>query len=123
MSSQEYISEGLFSPITIGSLDTKNRFVMAPMTREYSVDGTPPKDSIDYYVKRAQGGIGLIITEGAVVDHGPKLLTQFMPLEEKLFLRYGTLALIVTPKAPPVQIFQVLDLVNGSGIEIINGAL
>lgn len=69
MSSQEYISEGLFSPITIGSLDTKNRFVMAPMTREYSVDGTPPKDSIDYYVKRAQGGIGLIITEGAIVDH------------------------------------------------------
>lgn len=42
---------------------------MAPMTREHSINGVPSKKFVDYYVRRAQGGIGLIITEGAVVNH------------------------------------------------------
>jgi 2,4-dienoyl-CoA reductase-like NADH-dependent reductase (Old Yellow Enzyme family) len=59
----------LFSPLTIRSLSVPNRFVMAPMTRGFSPDGIPGADVARYYARRAQGGVGLIITEGVGVPH------------------------------------------------------
>jgi 2,4-dienoyl-CoA reductase-like NADH-dependent reductase (Old Yellow Enzyme family) len=43
----------------------RNRFVMAPMTRECAPDGVPTPQMAAYYARRAQGGTGLIVTEGA----------------------------------------------------------
>jgi 2,4-dienoyl-CoA reductase-like NADH-dependent reductase (Old Yellow Enzyme family) len=51
------------------SLELRNRWVMAPMTRSFSPGGIPTKEVTEYYVKRAKGGVGLIITEGVGIDH------------------------------------------------------
>jgi len=54
----------LFQPIQIGSLEIKNRIAMAPMgiLGLLNPDGSPGPRAIDYYVERAKGGVGLIIT-------------------------------------------------------------
>lgn len=57
----------LFTPFTTGPLAMPNRFVMAPMTRQFSPSGVPGRDVADYYARRAH--LGLIITEGTYVDH------------------------------------------------------
>ncbi len=55
----------LFEPMRIGSLEIKNRIAMAPvnLTNLYPPqEGTVPPRVIDYYVERAKGGVGLIMT-------------------------------------------------------------
>lgn len=56
--------EKLFTPIKIGSVTIKNRFAMAPMGPLGLADanGGWNQRGIDYYVERAKGGTGLIIT-------------------------------------------------------------
>ncbi len=58
----------LFQPITIGSMQLDNRIVMAPMTRSFAVGGLPGPQHAAYYSKRAAGGVGLIVTEGTVIN-------------------------------------------------------
>lgn len=54
----------LFEPAKIGNLRIKNRIAMAPMGVFGLVtqDGCFNQRAIDYYVERAKGGVGLIIT-------------------------------------------------------------
>lgn len=61
-------TSSLFRPITIRSLDLKNRIVMAPMTRLFAPEGVPGPASADYYRRRAEGRAGLILSEGTVID-------------------------------------------------------
>ena len=56
------MSNSLFSPVTLGRLQLKNRVVMAPMTRSRAIDNLPNSLMQKYYADRA--GAGLIITEG-----------------------------------------------------------
>ena len=58
----------LFQPITIRGLELPNRIAMAPMTRNFAPDGIPAAHNAEYYRKRAEGGTGLIITEGTGID-------------------------------------------------------
>ena len=58
----------LFRPFTIKNLTLPNRIVMAPMTRSFSPGGIPGEGVAGYYRRRAEGGVGLIVTEGTVVD-------------------------------------------------------
>jgi len=58
----------LFRPIRIGSLELPNRIVMAPMTRTFAPEGIPGTANADYYRRRAEGGVGLILSEGTVID-------------------------------------------------------
>jgi 2,4-dienoyl-CoA reductase-like NADH-dependent reductase (Old Yellow Enzyme family) len=57
----------LFVPFQSKNLSLQNRVVMAPMTRSKSPDGIPTEDVATYYRRRAEGGVGLIITEGTTV--------------------------------------------------------
>ena len=59
----------LFEPFVLGRSVLRNRIVMAPMTRNHSPRGVPGPDVADYYRRRAEGGVGLIITEGTCIDH------------------------------------------------------
>lgn len=59
----------LFDPFTYGSLTCDNRIVMSPMTRNFSPNGVPGSDVAAYYARRAEAGVGLLITEGTGVDH------------------------------------------------------
>jgi len=54
----------LFRPFQLNGLTLPNRIVMAPMTRNYSPRGVPGIDVQTYYRRRAEGGVGLILTEG-----------------------------------------------------------
>src|SRR6204780_198475 len=62
-------TDPLFAPFTLGNLHLANRIVMAPMTRSFSPDGVPTDDVSAYYRRRAEGGVGLIVTEGTYVPH------------------------------------------------------
>ncbi|QCQ92813.1 oxidoreductase [Rhodococcus sp. SGAir0479] len=62
-------SSPLFQPLQVRSLELANRIVMSPMTRSYSADGIPGDDVAGYYRRRAEGGTGLIVTEGVAIDH------------------------------------------------------
>jgi 2,4-dienoyl-CoA reductase-like NADH-dependent reductase (Old Yellow Enzyme family) len=59
----------LFRPLTIKNLKLSNRIVMAPMTRGKSPGGIPGENVAAYYRRRAEGGVGLIVTEGTYIDH------------------------------------------------------
>lgn len=57
----------LFSPIKIGAVEVKNRIVMMPMAISSprfvsKQSGAYTKAGADYYIERAKGGTGLIIT-------------------------------------------------------------
>jgi len=56
------VTDPLFQPYTMGSLELANRLVMAPMTRSRAIDNVPNDLMAAYYRQRA--GAGLIVTEG-----------------------------------------------------------
>nr|WP_092072117.1 FAD-dependent oxidoreductase [Dendrosporobacter quercicolus]NSL48665.1 FAD-dependent oxidoreductase [Dendrosporobacter quercicolus DSM 1736]SDM36886.1 2,4-dienoyl-CoA reductase [Dendrosporobacter quercicolus] len=59
----------LFSAGRIGSMKTKNRIVMTAMGNHLAnADGSVSERDIAFYRARAQGGVGLIITECALID-------------------------------------------------------
>lgn len=62
--------EKLFTPMKIGNVEIKNRFAMAPMgpLGLSDSDGGFNQRGIDYYVERAKGGTGLIITGVTFAD-------------------------------------------------------
>ncbi|NRB55997.1 MAG: NADH:flavin oxidoreductase [Salinicola sp.] len=60
--------EPLFRPFQLKSLSLPNRIVMAPMTRNFAPRGVPDDDVVAYYRRRAQHGVGLILSEGTVID-------------------------------------------------------
>lgn len=59
----------LFKPFSVKNLHLANRIAMAPMTRSFSPDGIPGPDVAAYYRRRAENHVGLIITEGTVINH------------------------------------------------------
>ncbi len=62
-------TDKLFESFSVKSLNLKNKIVMAPMTRTFSPGGVPTADVAAYYRRRAEGNVGLIITEGTYVSH------------------------------------------------------
>ena len=59
----------LFQPGRIGNLEIQNRIVFAPMGTGFAeIDGRFSKQHIDYFVARAKGGTGLILSEPIMVD-------------------------------------------------------
>jgi 2,4-dienoyl-CoA reductase-like NADH-dependent reductase (Old Yellow Enzyme family) len=56
----------LLTPAYIGEVEIKNRIVMAPMTtRLADQDGFVTEHTVDYYMARVHGGVGLITVEMA----------------------------------------------------------
>jgi 2,4-dienoyl-CoA reductase-like NADH-dependent reductase (Old Yellow Enzyme family) len=69
----------LLAPFSLGSLRLPNRMVVAPMTRvSATTEGVPTEAMARYYSRFAEGGFGLIITEGTYpeAEHGSGLLCQ-----------------------------------------------
>ena len=63
----------LFTPGRIGTLELKNRLIMAPMSAALANgDGTVTDELIAYLTARARGGMGLILTEYAYVQESGK---------------------------------------------------
>jgi len=58
----------LFEPFRIGSLEIKNRLVMAPMSCNLCKDGFVTERMIRFFEERAKGGVGLITIGDGIVD-------------------------------------------------------
>lgn len=61
----------LMQPIKIGSITVKNRYAVGPMGGRhfiYGQKGEYSQNGIDYFVDRARGGFGLIVTGSNVAD-------------------------------------------------------
>jgi 2,4-dienoyl-CoA reductase-like NADH-dependent reductase (Old Yellow Enzyme family) len=95
----------LFQPFRLKSLELKNRIVMAPMTRSFSPGGVPTLEVAEYYERRATGEVGLIVSEGTVVDrpasssdpniprfHGEKALHGWKTVIERVHAAGGAIA-------------------------------
>jgi 2,4-dienoyl-CoA reductase-like NADH-dependent reductase (Old Yellow Enzyme family) len=61
-------AQPLFQPFTFKGLHLPNRIVMAPMTRSFSPGGVPTEAVAEYYRARASAAVGLIVSEGTVVQ-------------------------------------------------------
>jgi len=59
----------LFTPININGLQLKNRMVMPAIHTLFSEDGYPNERFKQFYYKRAEGGVGLIIVGGCKFDN------------------------------------------------------
>ncbi|KAG1733693.1 hypothetical protein EDB19DRAFT_1639444 [Suillus lakei] len=60
----------LLKPLTIGPFTLRNGVIMSALTRSRSVPTNVPNDiNLEYYVQRARGGAGLIISEGTLICH------------------------------------------------------
>lgn len=69
MGEQETYLPKLFEPGRIGSLELKNRLIMAAMGSSSSESGSPTPRMIDYYSARARGGVGMVIVEATRVAY------------------------------------------------------
>ena len=73
--------KNLFNPISIGRIEVKNRIVMSPMGTNFaSPDGKVTQSLINYYAARAEGGVGLIVTEDVTI--GPKYSMNTLMLDD-----------------------------------------
>ena len=59
----------LFAPFEGRNLKLRNRVVMAPMTRAASPGGIPTDEMRAWYRRRAEAGVGLIVSEGVRIPH------------------------------------------------------
>ena len=69
----------LFQPFSHPKLKTRNRVVMAPMTRKRSPDGVPGTDVAAYYERRGEGGVGLILSEGVGIRRNGSCTDKAVP--------------------------------------------
>jgi 2,4-dienoyl-CoA reductase-like NADH-dependent reductase (Old Yellow Enzyme family) len=69
----------LFEPFTLKSMTLPNRVVMAPMTRSFSPGGVATGEVAAYYRRRAENGVGLIISEGTGVARPASLNDPDVP--------------------------------------------
>ncbi|WP_239804945.1 NADH:flavin oxidoreductase [Croceicoccus hydrothermalis] len=74
------VTDILFQPFDHAGLSLDNRIVMAPMTRAAAPDGIPGTANAEYYRRRAEGGVGLILSEGTVIDRPASRNEKDIPL-------------------------------------------
>ncbi|MBF0705766.1 NADH:flavin oxidoreductase [Alkalihalobacillus hwajinpoensis] len=73
-------TEALFRTFNSEKLSLENRTVMAPMTRGFSPGNVPGEDVAAYYRRRAENGVGLIVTEGTGINHPSSVSGASIPV-------------------------------------------
>ena len=74
------VIEPLLSPFALRGMALANRIAMAPMTRYFSPGGVPGDEVPGYYRRRAERGVGLVVTEGIGVAHPVSVDHPGLPL-------------------------------------------
>ncbi|WP_442871485.1 oxidoreductase, partial [Caproiciproducens sp.] len=114
----------LFEPVSIGKLKIKNRTSMAPMGLVcYSdVNGGFNREAQDYYIERAKGGVGLIITGICAADYS-EMPEQALPCPtyNPLMFCKSTIPMIEKIHAYDAKIF--LQITGGLGRSAIPGLI
>lgn len=74
------VTAQLFDSLKIGQMEIRNRIAVAPMTRVSATeDGRAMARMSDYYSGFAEGGFGLVITEGLYTDQAFSQGYSFQP--------------------------------------------
>lgn len=118
--------ESLFKPITIGKVEVKNRISMAPMGAFGLVDneGCYNQRAIDYYVERAKGGTGLIITSITKVENKlDKVISGIIPVISENPGRFLMTSAEMTERVHAYGTKIFLQLTMGFGRSGVPGAL
>ena len=108
----------IFEPIKIGKVEIKNRIAMAPMGVGglTTPEGAFSQRAIDYYIERARGGTGLIITSLVKIENEiekPRILSiPCLSVNPRYFIRTAS-ELTEGVHAYGVRIF--MQLTAGSG--------
>lgn len=78
--------EPLFTPFSIRNTRIKNRYFMAAMgtVTHNDEDGAYLPDAVDYFVRRAAGGVGLIITGANWVTTTLRSTAPVLPVPDDL---------------------------------------
>lgn len=71
--------ETLFRPFRSPTLSLPSRIVLSPMGRARSPGGVPVAEYADYYRRRAQAQVGLILTEATAIPHEAAAFGDIMP--------------------------------------------
>ncbi|MFC1860794.1 FAD-dependent oxidoreductase [Chloroflexota bacterium] len=84
----------LFEPVKIGKMECKNRIAMAPMgiMGLINPDGSPAQRAVDYYIERARGGVGLIITALFKVENEIDALKDIAGIGTAVLAPFGELS-------------------------------
>lgn len=99
------LGSSLFSPVDLAGVSLRNRIVMSPMSRYRSPGGIPDAAVVEYYRRRAEAGVGLVISEATYIDHPGAPVYQNVPHF------HGTKALAGWRR--------VLDAVHGEGARMV----
>ncbi|MFC1847990.1 FAD-dependent oxidoreductase [Chloroflexota bacterium] len=77
----------LFEPTTIGHIQLKNRIVFpATATHLANKDGTVSQQQIDFYARRARGGVGMIVVEYCEIDRQQQASTGAIQIWDDIFV-------------------------------------
>ncbi|MEK7848334.1 MAG: NADH:flavin oxidoreductase, partial [Chloroflexota bacterium] len=77
----------LFDRLRIRGMELPNRLVMPPMVTDYgNSDGTVSQKMLDYYARRARGGVGLIQVEATSVDSAHLLSPYQLRIDGERYL-------------------------------------
>ncbi|TKC19273.1 NADH:flavin oxidoreductase [Robertmurraya kyonggiensis] len=76
---KQFAGHTLLQSVPFGNEMLASRLVMAPMTRIFSPKGVPGENVAQYYRKRAENGVGLIITEGTAINHPAAVMSPDIP--------------------------------------------
>jgi 2-enoate reductase len=112
------LNNTLFEPINIGKLQIKNKISMAPMGAFGLVDeeGCYNQRAIDYYVERAKGGTGLIVTSITKVENElDKTVTGILPCTSINPARFGLTSSELTERVHAYGTKIFLQLTMGFG--------
>lgn len=108
----------LFTSIRIGNVEVKNRLAMAPMGAFGLVDthGCFNQRAIDYYVERAKGGTGLLISSVTKVENTvDSLVDGFLPCTDTDPARFVLTASEMTERVHAYGTKMFLQLSMGFG--------
>ena len=117
---------GLFEPFSISKTVIKNKFFMAPMATPATCDdnGVYTYDSMEYYVARARGGVGLIITGANWVESNiEKHVDAFFPQPTRQPAMYQKMAVEMTERVHAFDCKIFLQLTAGLGRSAVPHAL
>lgn len=111
--------ENIFSPFKIGSVEIKNRLVVAPMggmSNMFDAKGCITDEGIEFYVNFAKGGFGLITTGSlatdVVVDNN-KMVDRLLPTGHRNNFISSCTALTDRVHAYGTKIFAQISLGTG----------
>jgi 2,4-dienoyl-CoA reductase-like NADH-dependent reductase (Old Yellow Enzyme family) len=77
----------LLTPARIGSVEIRNRIVMPPMTTRLSDrDGRVTDDTVNYYMARVRGGVGLVTVEMASPERAGRHRVRELGIYDDQFL-------------------------------------